>query len=433
MNSQDNNKNTWYWVIYDFANSLGNITLSFYFILWFVADLGGADIWVSGAMALATIALLFTLPVFGTISDRLRRKTPFFRIFTILAILSLAVLGIIAGQISALTSSSIVLIISLYFFFQYFFQGSFAFYNSFLPDLTGTKSLEKISGLGIAAGQLGNVIGLAVALPFVNGTFSIFGLSGRSSTFLIGAIGFFVFSLPTLLGLKDGGTPSTDSAGAIKSRIAFGKSFKDTVADLKHIKKYPGVLTYLISYYFFSDASLTVLFFGTIYLDVVAGFNDAQKTMVGILSLVFTILGALLAERMMQKLGGPKKGLAFFIIFEAILLGIFAFSAHKLLFIAMLILNGFAFGALFSLSRSFYSKLIPQGQQAKFFGIYVLFERSASILGPLIWSLTILAFAFLDNVVRYRLAMLSLALMLVISFIIFHFVKEPQNDPGFIS
>ena len=94
---------------------------------------------------------------------------------------------------------------------------------------------------------------------------------------------------------------------------------------------------------------------------------------------------------------------------------------------AMMILNGFAFGALFALSRAFYSKLIPQGQQAKFFGIYVLFERSASILGPLVWSLTIIIFAFLGNVVRYRLAMFSLAIMLLISYIIFRFVKEPLN------
>lgn len=434
MNNQaDNNKNLWSWVIYDFANSLGNITLSFYFILWFVADLGGADIWVSGAMASATIVLLFTLPVFGAMSDRLHRKMPFFRIFTILAILSLMVLGIVAGQIVTLTFPLIILVISLYFFFQYFFQGSFAFYNSFLPDLAVGRSLEKISGFGIAAGQLGNVIGLIIALPFISGTFSLFGFSGRSATFLIGAIGFLIFALPTLIGLKDSGAQSVSSVDAVESGVTFGKSFKNTIVDLKHIKKYPGVLTYLISYYFFSDASLTVLFFGTIYLEVVAGFNDTQKTIVGIIALIFTVLGALLAEQMTKKLGGPKKGLSFFILFEAILLGVFAFSAHKILFMAMVVLNGFAFGTLFSLSRAFYSKLIPRGQQAKFFGIYVLFERSASILGPLIWSLMIIAFAFLGNVVSYRLAMLSLALMLVISYIIFHFVKEPQNDPSLIS
>ncbi|MEK7151089.1 MAG: MFS transporter [Patescibacteria group bacterium] len=427
MDSRSNNKNIWYWVIFDFANSLGNITLAFYFTLWFVADLGGADIWVSGTLALATIVLLLTLPVLGSISDRLRRKMPFFRVFTILGISSLMALGIVAGKISVLTFPSIILITGLYFLFQYFFQGSFAFYNSFLPDLAVGRSLEKISGFGIAAGQLGNVVGLAIALPFVSGTFSLFGFSGRSVTFLVGAIGFLIFALPTLIRLKDRNEISIDSTSVPESRIAFGKSFKETIADLKHIRKYPGVLTYLISYYFFSDASLTVLFFGALYLEVVAGLNDAQKTMVGIISLVFTILGALLAERMVKKLGGSRKGLAFFIIFEAILLGVFAFSTHKILFSVMVILNGFAFGALFSLSRAFYSKLIPPGQQAKFFGIYVLFERSASILGPLIWSLTIIGFAFLGKVVSYRLAMFSLAIMLVISYVIFRFVKEPQD------
>ncbi len=415
--------------MYDFANSLGNITLAFYFILWFVADLGGADIWISVALAGATIVMFFTLPVFGAISDRLRRKMPFLRVFTILAIISLLALGIVAGQTSTLTFSSGILIIGLYFFFQYFYQGSFAFYHSFLPDLAVSRSLEKISGFGVAAGQLGNVIGLAVALPFASGTFSLFGFSGRPATFLIAAISFFVFVLPTLVRLKDKDRlAQVDSAAnGAGPRATFGKSFKETIADIRHIKKYPGVLTYLISYYFFADASLTFLLFGSLYLEIVAGLNDAQKTMVGIISLAFTVLGALLAERMMKKLGGPKKGLSFFIIFEAVLLGILALSAHKIIFMAMMILNGFAFGALFALSRAFYSKLIPQGQQAKFFGIYVLFERSASILGPLVWSLTIIIFAFLGNVVRYRLAMFSLAIMLLISYIIFRFVKEPLN------
>ena len=52
--------------------------------------------------------------------------------------------------------------------------------------------------------------------------------------------------------------------------------------------------------------------------------------MVGIISLAFTVLGALLAERMMKSLVVPKRTLVF-IIFEAVLLGILALSAHKII------------------------------------------------------------------------------------------------------
>lgn len=411
------------WSLYDFANSLGFIAVAFYFSLWFVSDNNKADIWISATAALATLVLLFTLPVFGVMSDRLGKRMPFLKIFTFLAFFSLFGLGFFANYFSVLTLSATIVIILFYFLFQYFYQGGLAFYSAFLPDLSAGKSLEKISGFGIAAGQLGNVVGLVLALLVASGNLSVFGINGRPATFLVASLAFLIFVLPTLFGLKD----KLESVSAVsKSKINFGQTFKEIVRDLRHIKKYPGVLTYLMSYYFFADASLTVLLFGTLYLEVVGGLNDAQKTLVGVISLIFTIIGALVAEKVANISGSLKKGLSFTLLLEAIFLMVFAFSTNRILFMTMVVLNGFAFGLLFSLSRAFYSRLIPSGEQAKFFSIYVLFERFASILGPLVWSLTAIVFAFLGNVIKYRLAMASLALLIVISFVIFKFVKEPE-------
>ena len=107
-----------------------------------MADLGGADIWISVALAGATIVMFFTLPVFGAISDRLRRKMPFLRVFTILAIISFG-----SGYCCRTNKHANVFIRNFnnrfVFLFQYFYQGSFAFYHSFLPDLAVSRSLEK--------------------------------------------------------------------------------------------------------------------------------------------------------------------------------------------------------------------------------------------------------------------------------------------------
>ncbi|MBI1812970.1 MFS transporter [Candidatus Peregrinibacteria bacterium] len=86
--------------------------------------------------------------------------------------------------------------------------------------------------------------------------------------------------------------------------------------------------------------------------------------------------------------------------------------------------NGFAYGALFSLSRAFYAILVPIEKQAELFSVYVLFERAASILGPLVWSGAAWLFSSFGPD-RYRFSMLSLALIIAVSLVTFRWVKEP--------
>ena len=89
----------------------------------------------------------------------------------------------------------------------------------------------------------------------------------------------------------------------------------------------------------------------------------------------------------------------------------------------LIIVNGFAFGALFSLARAFYATLVPEEQQAEMFSIYALFEHTASILGPLLWSATAFLFSsFGDD--RYRFSVASLALLLIVSVVVFQRVKK---------
>lgn len=416
-------RNVWLWAFYDFANSLAFVNVSFYFALWFVQDHKISDIWVSVPVALSTIILLFTLPAFGALSDRLRRRMPFLIIFTLLAIASLFFLGLVAIKSPSFGSSVLFLIVALYFLFQYFYQASLAFYNSFVHDFAIGRTKEKLSGLGMAAGQLGNIIGLLLIFPIAQGKIELFGAAGREGTFLIASLLFFIFSLPVLIFLKDRKQVSTARQAA-----NFGKSFRETLQDLRRIKQYPGVLAYLITYYLFADAILTLQLFVSLYLEKVGGLADKQKIIASIAGLLFAVIGALLSHRIARFLKGTRSTIAIFIGLWAIFIAIFALAANQTLFMAMVVLNGFAFGVLFALSRAFYSRIVPPERQGEFFGIYVLFERFASFLGPLVWSGTILVFTSLGEATKYRFAMFSLAILVAISFFVFRFVKEPNQS-----
>src|SRR3989344_4334479 len=198
-----NTKNILTWASYDFANSLAFINVSVYFSLWLINDLNASDLWVTIPVILTTLILFFTLPSLGVLSDKLNRRKPFLVGFSILAIGSLLALGITASGVTPGDTSKLVIVSVFYFLFQYFYQGSLAFYYSFIQELAIKKSREWISGIGFAAGQLGNIAGLLIALPIAQSALSIFGVTGKPLLFSFAGVLFLVFMLPTILFLKD--------------------------------------------------------------------------------------------------------------------------------------------------------------------------------------------------------------------------------------
>ena len=149
-----------------------------------------------------------------------------------------------------------------------------------------------------------------------------------------------------------------------------------------------------------------------------AKFNDSTKTIIGASALLLAIVGSLLSGRMAKIFKSTRTAISIIIVFWAISIALLAITTSPIVFIVVSAVNGFLFGVLYSLSRAYYSDLAPKDRQGEFFGIYTLFERSASILGPLVWSGAVLAFAHYGPVAKYRFAMLSLAALVMISFFV---------------
>lgn len=412
-------KKIFLWSLYDFANSLAFANVAVYFSLWFVSDHRFSDSWISAIVAVVTVLLLFTLPVLGAISDARQRRMPFLIFLTIGSVTTLTLLGLIAIRTNEFSSLTLFAVVGLYFLFQYFYQASLSFYDAFLQDLSTGHSREKVSGIGMASGQLGNIVGLLILLPLANGTMQLWGLSGRSSVFIFAAVLFFIFSLPTLLWLKDTPKPALPHPEH--------KYFKETYQNLLRIRKYPGVLNYLITYYFFADAILTLQLFASLYLQEVGHLSDTQKVLATLAALIFAVVGSLISHRITKMFHGTKRTIKIFLLLWAFFLGLLALTTNQDAFIGLIVLNGFAFGVLFTLSRAYYSELAPKDRQGEFFGIYALFERAASVLGPIVWSVTAAIFASYGPD-RYRFSVLSLAIIVLISFFTFHTGKH-QSEP----
>ena len=413
--------NPYIWSLYDFANSLAGIIVAFYFSLFIVSTLGKGDFWVSIPVAISTFILIITLPFLGNIADKIKKYKPALTITSLLTILSLFLLGIFAAKTIA-DPSYFWFVIIFYFLYQYFYQAALAFYLPFLQSLSENNDRNFVASLGMAAGQLGNIIGLIIAFPIAKSTFNIYGISEIPLVFCFGAILFFI-----VFGIFNKKFQE-DNYNTISKNSFLPKSFKELFSQFKSLKQEKNVLWYLITYYLFADAILTLQLFASLYLDKVVHFESGLRTITFLVVLSTGVIGALLTPLLLKRFLNIKKVLGKIILVWSFLLISMALANSPIQIVIIFALNGFAFGSLFSISRIIYSKLIPKDEPAKYFGLYVLFERFSSIIGPLLWSLSVYIFAFAGEEIKYRLAIISLAVIVLISFFTLKKVKEDYRS-----
>lgn len=79
-----------------------------------------------------------------------------------------------------------------------------------------------------------------------------------------------------------------------------------------------------------------------------------------------------------------------------------------------------------ALSRALFSRMIPRGREASFFGLYEVSERGTSWMGPFLFALVVAATG------SYRQALLSLIGLFVIGAVILFFTDTDKaiHDAG---
>ncbi len=87
----------------------------------------------------------------------------------------------------------------------------------------------------------------------------------------------------------------------------------------------------------------------------------------------------------------------------------------------MAVAIGLVQGGVQSLSRSFYSRIIPSDKSAEFFGFYGMLGKFAAILGPFMMGWVAVSSG------SPRLAIVSIAILFVIGAAVLFFVNESEG------
>jgi UMF1 family MFS transporter len=283
-----------------------------------------------------------------------------------------------------------------------------------LKDLSSRANSSMVSGIGQGANSIGQVFGILIILPFVNGI-TLFGDPGRAQALLPAVFLFGLLSLPMLIFYREEGIQINTTEKLQNSNI---------FSLFKSVFSYKSLAFLFLAYFLFSDSLLTFANNFTLYLDVVFKSSDTIKSVLTAGVLILASVGALIFGKISDKYGNVKI-LKIIIVCWCVLFFSMSFITNFALALPIFLIAGILFGPIFSITRALVGQLAPDHLVASAYSYYVLAERFATFVGPAIWSGALLIMG--EGTRGYQTGIFSLGVLLIISLFALNRVKEPER------
>lgn len=295
------------------------------------------------------------------------------------------------------------------------FWNSLVFYNAFMPEIAEPAEHDKLSAKGFSMGYFGSALLLISLLICIKA----FGMPAKHSFWITGLwwIGFAQITYRRL--------PSGTSGNKITKQI-LGDGFRELKKVGNFIKTTVRLKRYLISFFIFSMGVQTVMLMAVLFAKKEV-FNKPDSNEAGLIIAVLLIQfiaipGSLLFSRMSRKFGNLKTlGVALFIWVICCAFAYF-FVYDEMNFYILASIVGFVMGGTQALSRSTYSKFLPETTDtASFFSFYDITEKIGIVIGMVI-------FGFVEaRSGDMRFAVVALIAFFVFGFIALLFVPKKEN------
>jgi UMF1 family MFS transporter len=445
----------WSWALYDFANTIFSMNIAtMYFAVWIVSDLHASNTTYASANAIASVLVVLSIPLFGALSDARRRRKPWVVVFTIISCVACAAIGI-SGQTTVPLIGEHVIggvgtasgwnpgfgelkwVLLAYIIATYAYQSALPFYNAMLPELVPSREQGRMSGIGVAAGYVGSIVGVLLVIPFFTGGLPAVGAlsdnvlsalrtipftehAGRVSTFLPTAALFLLFSLPFFLFCRD--------RDPVPARVDWRRAFTEVAGTLRDAKRHPGALRFIVTSFVYQDAVGTIIGFMTLYAVKAVGFEEGTETTLFLVLTVPAIFGSYFFGWLTDRVG-PKRALSTTLGIWVLLLVAMIAAPGKGAFWIVGFAIGMNFGGVNATERPVLLSLVPDAMAGRYFSLLLLSARTAAVVGPLIWALIVDSLeGQFGAAIAYRAAVSVVALMFLGAWWLLR--KVPDRRPG---
>jgi MFS transporter, UMF1 family len=356
----------------------------------------------------SALCVLLTSPVLGAIADSSRSKKKFLMAFCYVGSAATMLMFFIGPGDTGLA-------LTLFFIANICFVSGNVFYDAFLPHIAAPEDQDRVSGKGYAYGYAGGGLLFLAHLLLVQFHAQV-GIADVTLAIRIalGSVGLWWggFSIITFRRLKEPAAERARSGVAASIRVGFGRVIK-TVAKVRSLKQ---LTIFLFAFMIYNDGIQTAISMSSIYASGELHF-DTLTLMGGLLMVQFIgIAGSRLFGYLASSFGTKTILLASLVVWCAITTYGF-FMRVPLDFWILCSVVGLVLGGSQALSRSLFSRIVPAGASAEFFGFFSVFEKFSAIWGPLV-------FAVVQQVSgSARNSIITLSAFFVVGFIILSFLN----------
>lgn len=376
------------WAMYDWANSVYSLVItSTIFPVYFnnvttssesgdVVRFFGFEIvntvLYSYALSFSFLVIAIISPLLSGMADYGGKKLLFMKIFAYIG--SLACIGLFFFNGNNLEYGIFCAVMA-----SIGYAGSIVFYNAYLPEIATPSEYDFLSAKGFSLGYIGSIILLIVNLLMIEQP-QWFGLEngGQAArwSFLVTGLWWAGFAQIPFNVLPN--NPYNKKV----TRSLLLKGYQEINKIFELVKKDRVMTRFLASFLFYSMGVQTVMY-------LAASFGDKELNMPGsklimtILIIQIVAIGGSFLFAYISKKYGNKFSLMIMVFIWVLICGAAYYVADEYQFYALAFVVGSVMGGIQSLSRSTYSKLIPEEttDHASYFSFYDVTEKIAIVLG----------------------------------------------------
>jgi MFS transporter, UMF1 family len=376
------------WAMYDWANSVYSLTITstifpIYYNSVTTTSTGNDKVSFFGFEIVNTVLYSYSLsfsflmvvlisPLLSGMADYGGKKLLYMKFFAYLGSLSCVGLFFFTGE-------NIEWGILCSVFASIGFSGSIVFYNSFLPEIAKPEEFDFLSARGFSLGYIGSVLLLVLNLVMVEFP-HLFALQngGQAArwSFLITGLWWAGFSqIPFRI------LPNNPYNRRVSKEL-FWKGYQEIRTIFGEIRKDNRLNKFLASFLFYSMGVQTVMYLAATFGDKELQLPGDQLIITILIIQIVAIAGSYLFAYVSSKKGNKLALAVMVFIWIFICLGAY-YVENVNQFFALAFVVGMVMGGIQSLSRSTYSKLIPEDttMHASYFSFFDVTEKIAVVLG----------------------------------------------------
>lgn len=297
------------WAMYDWANSVYNLVITTtFFPIYFIAathhhfksdtipflglHITNSSLY-SYALAAAYLIISLLYPILTSIADTRGNKKKFMQFFCYMGSLGCSALYFFNG-------ANLGLGIFCFIMASMGFVGSLVFYNAYLPEIAAPADQDSVSAKGYAYGYIGSVILQVIGFAVVLLTQDKDPFLGPRLTFLLVGLWWAGFAQMTFAVLPKAG------AVIVRTENIFRTAFSEVRKVYGEVKKLAVLKRYLRGFFFYSMGVQTVMMAATLFGSKLLGLEDTKLIITIVLIQLVAIVGAVWMSKLSARYGNIR-------------------------------------------------------------------------------------------------------------------------------